>query len=76
MSNKTRLAAGAALAVIGGLGIVLSTLLGWTSLARPWSFLIGFGFGLGSRLGLGAVDLCTCHDTKRAIRGIIGLRIC
>ncbi|MFC2095030.1 hypothetical protein ACFLSW_01130 [Candidatus Bipolaricaulota bacterium] len=51
MSNKTRLAVGAALAVIGGLGIVLSTLLGWTSLSRPWSFLIGFGFGLAAGLG-------------------------
>ena len=51
MRNRTRLATGAALAVVGGLGIILSTLLGWTSLSRPWAFLIGFGCGLAAGLG-------------------------
>ncbi len=46
MENKTQRAVGAMPATTGGLGIVLSLILDWTSLERPWSLLVGFGFGL------------------------------
>ncbi|MFC2078482.1 hypothetical protein ACFLSZ_00715 [Candidatus Bipolaricaulota bacterium] len=68
MSNRGRLAAGAALATMGGLGIVLSTILGWTNLARPWSFLIGFGFGLAAGLGA-ALSLVGLVSMRRCSKG-------
>ena len=39
------------LATFGGTGIVLSILLDWTSLSRPWSFLLGFLMGILSGMG-------------------------
>ena len=66
MTNKTKLAVGAALATIGGLGIVLSLVLGWTSLPRPWSFIVGFGFGLSAGLGsaLAIAGLCMSRHER------------
>ena len=60
MKNRTQLAVGAVLATAGGLGIVLSLILDWTSLERPWSFLVGFVFGLAAGVGtaLAVVGLC------------------
>ena len=60
MKNRTQLAVGAALATAGGLGIALSLILDWTSFERPWSFLVGFGFGLAAGIGtaLAVVGLC------------------
>jgi hypothetical protein len=40
------------LAGIGGLGIVLSVLLGWSAVPRPWGFLLGFVVGLLAGLGV------------------------
>lgn len=51
MKNRTQLAVGATLATAGGLGIALSLILDWTSLERPWLFLVGFGFGLAAGIG-------------------------
>jgi len=53
MSKK--LSVGAALTTIGAVGIILSIVLGWTDVGRPWSFLIGFGFGVSAGIG---VPLC------------------
>ena len=60
MKNRTQLAMGTVLATAGGLGIVLSLILDWTSLERPWSFLVGFGFGLAAGVGtaLAVAGLC------------------
>jgi len=44
--------AGAALAVIGGIGVVLGALGLWSDLGRPWSFLLGFVFGLCGGIGV------------------------
>jgi hypothetical protein len=41
-----KLGLGAGLCVIGALGIILGPTLGLAELGRPWSFLVGFAFGL------------------------------
>lgn len=49
---RIRLGLGAALSVLGGLGLVFGPRLGLTELGRPWTFLAGFGVGLVAGLGL------------------------
>lgn len=49
--KSQKLGWGACLAVIGALSIVLGPTLGLTELGRPWSFLIGFTFGVITGLG-------------------------
>ena len=51
MSTKKKLAVGAILAVIGGAGIVLGPILGFTALGKPWSFILGFVFGMMAGAG-------------------------
>jgi F0F1-type ATP synthase assembly protein I len=48
-----KLGLGAGLCAIGALGIILGPMLGLAELGRPWSFLVGFVFGLMA--GTGAV---------------------
>ncbi len=52
MKNQ-KLGLGAGLCAIGALGIILGPMLGLAELGRPWTFLVGFGFGLMA--GTGAV---------------------
>jgi hypothetical protein len=52
MNARQRTALGSALASIGGAGIALSAIFDWTSLTRPWGFLLGFTWGLASGLGV------------------------
>lgn len=52
-----KLALGSALAAVGGTIIILSLLLGWNELSRPWSFLIGFCGGLTGGAGA-ALAVC------------------
>ncbi|MGD2249143.1 MAG: hypothetical protein PVF58_12120 [Candidatus Methanofastidiosia archaeon] len=42
---------GAFLAAVGGLGIILSILLGPPDLGKPWDFLIGVDVGVITGLG-------------------------
>lgn len=61
MNSLQKLGFGVALAVIGAFGIVAGPLLGWSSIDRPWSFLLGFVFGvmagMGTTLGIsGLID--------------------
>lgn len=51
MNPEKELSIGAFLAVTGGLGTIFSVLFGAMDLARPWSFLAGFVFGLLAGLG-------------------------
>ncbi|UCC40492.1 MAG: hypothetical protein JSV96_03335 [Candidatus Aminicenantes bacterium] len=51
MATKKRLAVGALLAVIGSMGIVLGPMLNLTSLGKPWSFILGFVFGVMAGAG-------------------------
>jgi len=46
-----KLALGAVLSSVGGLGIVLGPHLGASALPWPWSFLAGFAAGIASGLG-------------------------
>lgn len=57
LSAVQRLALGSALATIGGSVIVLSLVLGWTELPRPWSFLLGFTGGITGGAGA-AIAIC------------------
>lgn len=45
-SVKKKLSVGAILAILGAAGIILGPHIGFTELARPWSFILGFVFGL------------------------------
>jgi len=47
-----KLGIGACLSGIGALGIVLGSVLGLTELGRPWSFLLGFSFGVMAGIGV------------------------
>jgi hypothetical protein len=51
ISSRTKIGVGSALAAIGGVLIVLSPMVGWYSLPRPWEFLLGFVTGLLAGLG-------------------------
>ncbi len=52
MSTQTKIALGSLLSTFGALGIVLSLLLKWTELPRPWDFLLGFVVGVTAGLGV------------------------
>jgi zinc transporter ZupT len=52
MNTQNKISSGSVLAVIGGVGIALSAILGWTSLVRPWSFLLGFILGVAAGVGV------------------------
>jgi len=59
LNSQQKLALGSLLAVIGAFGIVARPLIGWSNLDRPWSFLLGFAFGvlggIGVTLGISAL---------------------
>jgi hypothetical protein len=57
LSVRARLGLGSAAAVLGAAVIVLSPVLGWADLSRPWSFLVGLTAGLVSGAGA-AVAVC------------------
>ncbi len=52
MTSQTKIGLGAALSTIAGAGIALSAILGWTSLARPRGFTVGFVFGIAAGTGI------------------------
>ena len=52
MSSANKLTIGIIFAILGGAGIILGPLLGFTELARPWSFLLGFIFGVMTGIGV------------------------
>jgi hypothetical protein len=51
MDARQKTSLGSALATVGGAGIALSAILGWTSLVRPWGFLLGFVLGVAAGAG-------------------------
>lgn len=51
MNARNKMAIGSVLATLGALAILLSILLEWTALPRPWGFLLGFANGLVTGLG-------------------------
>jgi predicted ABC-type sugar transport system permease subunit len=52
MSTQIKLGIGSVLSTFGALGIVLSLILEWTALPRPWGFLLGFVLGVATGLGV------------------------
>lgn len=52
MNTQNKISLGSVLAVIGGVGIAISAIFGWTSLVRPWSFLLGFVLGVAAGVGV------------------------
>lgn len=55
LSAEQKLGFGSVLAALGGFGIVISPLLGWTGSSGAWDFPLGFIFGLCVGLGAGLV---------------------
>ena len=51
MDAQQKLASGAALATIAGLGMVLSSISGWPSVAHPWGLLVVFALGVLGGIG-------------------------
>jgi predicted cation transporter len=64
LSARVKLGLGSSLAALGAATIVLSQLLGWTELSRPWSFAIGLAGGLASGAGA-ALAVCGLLATRR-----------
>jgi hypothetical protein len=63
-----KLALGSMLSVLGAAIIVLSPLVGWTELARPWSFILGFAGGVtaGSGVPLALCGLAGVRGRRQA----------
>lgn len=55
MDYRQKLGLGSVLSTVGALGIVLNALLGWSQVGAPWSFLLGFVFGVMSGAGVALV---------------------
>jgi len=49
---KKKRGIGVMFVTIGGIGIILGTLLGFSDLDRPWSFLMGFLLGVIAGIGV------------------------
>jgi len=52
MNTQQKISFGSVLASFAGTGIALSTIFGWTSLDRPWGFLVGFVLGIAAGAGV------------------------
>jgi len=52
MNTQQKISIGSALASISGTGIALSAIFGWSSLDRPWGFLVGFVLGVAAGAGV------------------------
>ncbi|MGD8539519.1 MAG: hypothetical protein PVI66_12445 [Candidatus Aminicenantes bacterium] len=51
MNPTKALHTGIILAILGGAGIILGPMFDLTELVRPWSFILGFVFGIMSGVG-------------------------
>ena len=52
MKSEKKLGLGSVFAIIGTAGIIIGPLLGFSELARPWSFILGFVFGVLAGMGV------------------------
>jgi len=64
MRSVKKLSLGSVLAIFGAAGIIFGSLLGFTELARPWSFILGFIFGVLSGLGV-ALAISGLLETRK-----------
>lgn len=65
MTRKMKLGIGAVLAVIGGFGMALGPILGFTRLTDPWSFIAGFIMGIMAGIGV-ALSVWGLVDKRRS----------
>lgn len=66
MKVRGRLFLGAVLALLGGAGIILGPPLGFSDLGRPWSFILGFVFGVLAGIGT-VLSLFGIHEKKQGV---------
>lgn len=52
MRAVKKLTAGVIFAILGAPGIILGPFLGFSELARPWSYILGFIFGIMTGIGV------------------------
>jgi len=52
MKSTKKLSLGSIFAILGAAGIIFGALLGFTELAGPWSFILGFIFGVLAGIGV------------------------
>lgn len=64
MRYTKKLTIGIIFAILGGAGIILGPLLGFTELARPWSFILGFIFGVMTGIGV-ALALFGLYEVRK-----------
>jgi len=63
--DSKRLAIGAAIAFLGGAGIIIGPLLGLSEFARSWSFILGFIFGVIGGVGA-ALTLVGLYEKRKS----------
>jgi hypothetical protein len=64
MRSAKKLTLGAIFAILGAAGIILGPLLGFSEIVRPWSFILGFIFGLLAGIGI-ALSLFGLHEIRK-----------
>ena len=52
MNTQQKISFGSVLTSFAGAAIVLSSILDWVALDRPWGFLLGFLLGLAAGVGV------------------------
>jgi hypothetical protein len=64
MNPTKKLRIGAFLALLGGAGVIFGPLLGFTELVKPWSFILGFIFGVMTGIGV-ALALFGLYEMRK-----------
>ena len=64
MKSGNKLTAGAICALFGAAGIIFGPLLGFSELVRPWSFILGFVFGVLAGVGV-ALSLFGLYEIRK-----------
>jgi hypothetical protein len=68
MKPAHKLSLGSVFAIFGAAGIILRPLLGFSELARPWSFILGFVFGVLAGVGV-VLSITGLLETRKENRG-------
>jgi hypothetical protein len=64
MRPEKKLTIGAICAIIGGAGIIFGPLIGFSELASPWSFVLGFALGVLGGIG-SALSLFGLYEMRK-----------
>jgi len=64
MTSVKKLGLGSFLGILGAAGIILGPLFGLSEIVRPWSFILGFIFGLSAGLGV-ALSISGLLDRRK-----------